>query len=299
MDTQQLLGPVDLTNDQYHGAPGISKSHLDTIAQKSPRHYWYKYLNPNREPEPKSRPFLFGQAAHTAILEPETMAKRVIVGLAHDRRSKANQQAWAEFELEHWNKVIITREEMDAVERIVENVWSDSEIAGLLTGGVAEQSFFAMMDVPDGEGGVLIDHDTGEIIQELVKCQCDYRKRGSHIIDLKSTLDASPEAFAKSMANYRYPVQQSWYKDVLRAGDDYFDEPFGFLCFEKDEPNVVALHFIDEFDEAKGRIAHERDFNRIVTHRRAGLTRECWPTYFTSIADSVTNPLILPRWMKL
>lgn len=295
MDVEKLIGQVEMTNDQYHAAPGISKSHLDVIAQKSPKHYWHRYLNPNREPDEKSRAFLVGQAMHTAILEPETMEARVVVGLAHDRRSKVNQQAWAEFELEHWNQIILTRAEMDSVERVVENVWADSQIAGLLTGGVAEQSFFAMMPVPDGNGGYLYDEETGEVIQELTKCQIDYRKRGSHILDLKSTLDASKPAFAKSCANYRYPVQQSWYKDVLRAGNDYLDEPFGFLCFEKDEPNVVALHFLDEFDEARGRIAHERDYNRIVTHRRANY----WPTYFTSIADSVNNPLQMPGWMKL
>lgn len=285
-----------MTNDQYHASPGISKSHLDKIRFGSPKHYWEQYLNPDHEQDEKSRVYLVGQAMHTAILEPETMADRVIVGLAHDRRSNANKQAWAEFELEHFNKIILTRAEMDDVERVVENVWAEPEIAGLLSGGVAEQSFFTMMPVPDGEGGVLIDHETGEVIQELVKCQHDYRRPGSHRIDLKSTMDASPEGFAKSCANYRYPVQQAWYTDVLEAGGvPVSDEPFLFLCFEKEPPYALGLYSLEDFAVSQGRIAAERDFNRIVMHKRANY----WPSFFTSIADSMTNPLQMPRWMKL
>lgn len=296
METVQLLGPVDMTNDQYHGAPGVSKSHLDVIRFGSPKDYWHKYLNPEREPEERTRPFLVGQAMHTAILEPETMAARVIVGLPHDRRSNANKQAWAEFELEHFSKIILTRQEMDDVERVVENVWAEPEIAGLLTGGVAEQSFFAMMDVPDGNGGVLIDNETGEVIQELVKCQHDYRRHGSHRIDLKSTMDASDAAFAKSSANYRYPVQNAWYDDVMTAGGiDVSNEPFLFLYFEKEPPYNIGMKPLEEIAVAQGRIAAERDFKRIVMHRRANY----WPSYFTSIKDSLQNPLKMPGWMKL
>ncbi|MND16981.1 Exodeoxyribonuclease 8 [compost metagenome] len=295
VETVHPLGPVVMTNEQYHAAPGISKSHLDVIARKSPKHYWEKYLNPDHEEDPKSRVFMFGQATHTAILEPETMEDRVVVGLPHDRRSNSNKQAWAEFELENFGRIILTRAELDAVMRIVDNVWAEPEIAGLLTGGIAEQSFFAMMDVPDGEGGLLFDHDTGEIIQSLVKCQPDYRRPGSHIIDLKSTEDASREAFGKSCANYRYPVQQAWYTDVLDACGHYSNEPFLFLCFEKEPPFAIGLYPLEDVAVSQGRIAYERDFARIVTHKR----QNYWPSHFRSIKESITNPLRLPGWMKL
>ena len=295
MNTEYQIGPVEMTNEQYHAAPGISKSHLDVIARKSPKHYWQKYLNPEREVEPKSRVFLFGQAAHTAILEPNAMEDRVVVGLPHDRRSAVNKQAWAEFELENAGRIILTRDEMDSVLRIVENVWAEPEIAGLLTGGIAEQSFFAQMDVPDSEGGLLLDRETGEVIQALVKCQPDYRRPGSHIIDLKSTEDASREAFAKSCANYRYPVQHAWYTDVLDACGNYHGEPFLFLCFEKEPPYALGLYALEDVAAAAGRIAYERDFNRIVTHKRDNY----WPSYFRSIEESVTEPLRMPGWMKL
>lgn len=290
MNVELPLGLVDMTNEQYHAAPGISKSHLDVIARKSPKHYWEKYINPDHEEDPKSQVFLIGKAMHTAILEPETMDERVIKGLPHDRRSSANKQAWAEYELEHAGKIILKQEDIDHVRRVVDAIWAHPVAAGLLTGGAPEQSFFAMMDVPDGEGGVLIDHETGEIIQELTKCQTDYRVRGSHIVDLKSTEDASEVGFGKSCANYRYPVQQAWYEDVLRAGGDWQGESWAFLCFEKEPPYAIGIYFLDEFDVARGRVAAERDYKRIVECRRANH----WPDYGEQI-----RKLQLPNWMKL
>lgn len=294
MQTEHPLGLVDMTNERYHASPGISKSHLDVIAKKSPKHYWEKYLNPDHEVEPKSAVFQFGQASHTAILEPETMDERVIVGLPHDRRSNANKQAWGEFELEHFGKIILTREQHDGVLRIVDNVWANPEAAGLLTGGKAEQSYFAMMDVIDpDDGSVLIDNETGEIIQELVKCQTDYINwNAGYILDLKSTEDASEEGFGKSCANYRYPVQNAWYNDVLDASPyGRHPEAWAFLCFEKEPPFALGIYYLDDFDIARGRFAAQRDYKRIVECRRANH----WPDYTVGGAKKLN----LPRWMKL
>lgn len=318
MQNEHPLGLVFMTNEQYHAAPGISKSHLDVIAKKSPKHYWEKYLNPDHEEPPKSAVFQLGQAIHTAVLEPETMTERVIVGLPHDRRSAANKQAWAEYELEHAGKVILSRDNFDHVKRVVDTIWKNPEARGLLTGGAAEQSFFAMMDVPSfgmETKGLTIDHDTGlpidpmtgwlvspdgkfidaetgEVIQYLTKCQTDYINWGAgYVLDLKSTEDASEEAFGKSCANYRYPVQNAWYNDVLDASP-YGRHPEGwaFMAFEKEPPYAIGIHYLDDFDIARGRIAAQRDFMRIARHRHA----DHWPDYGMG-----TKPLKLPTWMKL
>jgi hypothetical protein len=246
------------------------------------------------------------------------MKDRVIVGLPHDRRSKVNQQAWAEYELEHAGKIILSRDHLDDVERVVEAVWANADAAGLLTGGYAEQSIFAMMNVPssamDTTGltidnatglpidpmtgwlvspdGTFINAETGEVIQHLTKCQLDYVNwnRG-YILDLKSSEDASETAFAKSCANYRYPVQNAWYNDVLDASPFGYHPPnWAFLVFEKEPPYALGIHFLDEVDIARGRIASERDFMRIAQHRHANY----WPDYGMS-----RKPLHLPGWMKL
>ena len=69
--TPHPLGLVECSNDQYHGGPGVSKSHLDAIAGASPLHYWHKYINPNRERAEPSQALIMGSAIHSIVLEPD------------------------------------------------------------------------------------------------------------------------------------------------------------------------------------------------------------------------------------
>jgi len=61
--------------DEYQKAPGLSSSALDDFVV-SPLRYWHLHRNPDREPEEPSRALVFGQALHTAILEPAEFEKR-------------------------------------------------------------------------------------------------------------------------------------------------------------------------------------------------------------------------------
>jgi len=59
-----------------------------------------------------------------------------------------------------------------------------------------------------------------------------------HIIDLKTTSDASPAGFAKSVANFRYHWQAAWYQRFV-------DLPFVFIAVEKDPPYAVGIYTLD------------------------------------------------------
>ena len=54
----------------------------------------------------------------------------------------------------------------------------------------------------------------------------------SLIIDLKSTVDASPKGFQRSVANYRYHVQSSHYLDVVEMATGTHLK-LGFIAVEK------------------------------------------------------------------
>lgn len=109
------FGAVDMTNDEYHAASGVSKSHLDLIAQKSPLHYWHRYINPNREPSVKNPAMKLGTATHTAILQPNEFEKLVTCDLDHDRRGEEKKAAWAAFEAANADKTIITKAQWDEI----------------------------------------------------------------------------------------------------------------------------------------------------------------------------------------
>ena len=116
-----------LTNEEYHSLDYVSKSHLDLI-NKSPFHYWDRYINPERViPEPTKAMFL-GSAFHTIVLEPDLFEKEYIVESANaPKRPTAIQRNakkpstqtldaiayWEEFDKKANGKILISIDDYD------------------------------------------------------------------------------------------------------------------------------------------------------------------------------------------
>lgn len=266
------IGLVECTNEQYHRGPGISKSHLDKIASSSPRHYWHHYLNPDREPEEPTPAKVLGSAVHSIILEPDLFTSQFVANPGIERRSNAGKAEYAAFLAENQGKTILTDEQMQQCLAVRDAVHLHPVASGLLQGGKAEQSFYA------------VDPEFGE----LIKCRTDYLA-GDIIVDVKTTDDASPTGFGKSAANYRYPLQVAWYHDVLDAAFGEHPQHWVFLAVEKEPPYAIGIYFALAEDVQRARLAGRRDLARIVEHRRSGQ----WPDYGIEAL-----PLSLPTWWK-
>lgn len=273
--TPHAVGIVLETNEQYHAGPGISKSHLDAASGKSMRHYWHRYLNPNREPEPQTPAKMMGTALHCAILEPDLFPTEVIESPGFDRRTKVGKAEWEAFQAQHQGKVILEPDDYATCLAMRDAVYSHPEAGPLMrAAGRSELSVYAI-DAPTGE---------------LIKCRIDrLLDSGSMIIDLKTTDDASPTGFGKSAANYRYPVQTAWYQRVLDAAYGEHPNDWVFLAIEKEPPYALGLYFMEPEPVMRAAIAAQRDFERIVEHRRKGE----WPDY-----GMTPQPLLLPSWSK-
>lgn len=270
--TAPPLGLVLQSNDDYHRGPGISKSHLDTIADKSPAHYWARYINPDREPDEPTPAKILGSAVHAAILEPDLFLSEYITAPEINRRTNAGKAEWEAFVAENKGRTILTPDQMQAALAVRDAVHRHPVASGLLHGGAAEQSFYAR----DPEFGA------------LVKCRTDYMA-GDLITDVKSTEDASPAGFAKSAANYRYLCQVAWYWDVLDA--HYGEHPpyWAFLAVEKEPPYAIGIYYPDANDVQRARMACRRDLARIMELRKSGV----WPDYATEAL-----PLAMPSWWR-
>lgn len=272
-------GLLEMTNDEYHAGPGISKSHLDAIHSGSPLHYWYKYLNPERVPQEPTAAMVFGTAVHTAILEPDLLSTEIIKSPEFDRRSKAGKAEYEAFQTEHAGKIVLSPDDFDACLAIRDAAHHHPVAGGLLQGGKAEQSFFA------------IDPATGE----LIKCRTDYiHDSGAMIVDVKTTEDASPGGFGRSSANFRYPVQTAWYNRVLDTLYGEHPATWVFLAVEKKPPYAIGLYYIEASANGdlleRADIAAQRDLQRIVDHKRSGQ----WPDFAIE-----PMPLELPGWSRL
>jgi exodeoxyribonuclease VIII len=102
------------------------------------------------------------------------------------------------------------------------------------------------------------------------------------VVDLKTTTDASPAGFAKSVATFRYHVQASHYLAGLHGA-----ERFVFIAVEKTAPYAVAVYELDAAALAAGEQLRQRDI-RVIADCQA--TKE-WPGY-----GDDCQTLALPSW---
>ena len=248
------------SNADYHADPAVSASHLHAVA-KSPYHYFSRYLNPERiAPEPTAAMRL-GSLVHCAVLEPEELGKRY--GVCAPRNTKAGKEQAERMAAAGIEAV--TGSDMELALAMADAVHSHQAAAELLRNGQAEQSFW------------WDDSATG------LRCKCrpDWYD-GTTVVDLKTTTDASPAGFARSVATFRYHVQASHYLAGLHGA-----ERFVFIAVEKTAPYAVAVYELDAAAMAAGDELRQRDM-RVIADCQA--TKE-WPGY-----GDTCQALSLPSW---
>lgn len=252
-----------LDNDAYHSGPGISKSGLWTIYTKSPAHY-------RSAPRKVTNAFDIGQAAHIAILEPETYEARVIRG-PDDRRG--NKWTDASAYAASIGKLLLTSSDYDKGLLMRDAVHADVRIHAIITGGTAQIE----------HSGFWTDPVTGV----LCKCRPDlYRPDLGIMLDLKSTISAHPDDFAKSVINYGYHAQEAWYSNGYRANGQAL-EGFVFLAIEKADPFVCALYELPPSIIADG----DAICRKALDHYAECLRTDTWPGYSGEITE-----LSFKRW---
>jgi exodeoxyribonuclease VIII len=271
------LGIVEMTNDKYHAAPGVSKSHLDYVADNGLRKYWHRYLAPEgqRIIDKETPAKVLGSAIHCAVLQPDLLRQMYVANPGIDRRSNAGKAEYAAFEAENKGKTILSDDDFQTALAIRDAVLRDDVARGLLAGCDTEQPVFA------------IDPETGE----LVKCQLDAVNWGSAlVVDVKSTDDASERGFGKSAHNYRYDWQCGWYHDVLVTA---FGEPFKawvFLAVEKTYPYEIVPYMAQPHQIERGRVQAREQFMRIARARQTGH----WPGH----GGNGVMMLEMPEWRR-
>lgn len=261
----------NMPNGDYHAAGGISKSGLDLIAQ-SPLHYWARYLDPRREEKEPTPALRLGTAIHTAVLEPDRFAAEYRVAPNVDRRTKDGKVAWEDFvaACAESNATPISASDHEICARVADQVRRHPTAQMLFDKGSAEQSAF------------WIDEETGV----LCKCRPDWLTP-QVVVDLKSTVDASPQAFQRSAWSYRYHVQAAWYLDGLAATTGKQRDVFVFAAFEKEPPYACAFYYADEQMIEFGRA----EYRRLLRIYAECLNSGKWEGYPMTL-----QPLTPPAW---
>ena len=217
-------------------------------ARKSGKHLHDMLFGP---PRASTAAFDFGTAFHAAVLPGEDFSQVAVRILNHS--------------------------DSYALDQMMLSVKEHPAASGLLNGelkGKSEQSFFCK--------------DTGDTDLEL-KCRPDFMlDDGSLIIDIKTTTDASPNGFKKSLASFRYHVQAAWYLEVVEKATGRRPEAFIFIATEKQRPFSTAVYVADSDCIRIGMEQAREDLLNIAKWKNIGI----YPGY-----SSQAEMISLPKWM--
>jgi hypothetical protein len=271
--SEHRLGLVhDLPAEDYFAAEGVSNSMLSSL-NRSPAHCWALHLDPERPTNEPTAAMIAGTLCHTLMLEPATVSQRYVVrpeGV--DFRTK-DGKAWRDANV---GRQIVTAEDMATAEAQRAALLAVPELAHALSNGRAEVSAF------------WIDSRTGL----LCKLRADWLHTLPDgrviVVDLKTTADADPAEFGRSVWKFGYHRQAAHYTAGLTAcGIDV--AAFLFAAVTNARPFLAVPYMLDDEATRKGAEQVVELLDRFAECRRANH----WPAY----GDGV-QVLSLPAWAK-
>jgi hypothetical protein len=163
------------------------------VVREVPRALRHILLNPPEDTDPKR----LGRATHIAAFEPERFRNSIAMWDGPRRAGKD----WEAFKQRNEGKELLTEDQHGKCMAIQKSVREDP---------VAKQY------MQNGRGEVNLAWTT-TTIESGAEFQCKGRidfDAQDAIVDLKTTRDASPDAFARQVFGLRYHTQGAWYSDA-------------------------------------------------------------------------------------
>lgn len=286
---------TDITIDDYHA----NRTHVSATtlkyAKESLKHYdWYRR---GLLEKPTGSHFDFGNAFELALLSPDEYVKKVAVMPENDwleeiKQSNPDVKTWrntsiyklrySEWLAENANKYIINetgKESFETIEEMLSSCYADKVIQALIKNTEYQLSLFWT----DPETGVKL------------KTRPDICKRKKNVVvNLKTTLDGSPQAFSKDLNKYDYPLQASIeIRGCLASGAMESIDKYFWLVVEKVAPFNATIYEFAERD-----IAACSDNLDFILHKISKAEKQnVWPGY-SDQADNEHGVLTakIPLW---
>jgi len=265
---------------------GLASKHALDLVARSPAHYraWLASIE-----RAEREALAFGKAFHCALLEPERFAAAYLVeptfGDCRFKENKANRDAWRKD---------------NACARCGRYPGQDKPACDACPGLLEQSAHLACRGMADSirrhrlASRLLVDGDAEVTLRwkdEPTGLECKaradfYVKRHAFALDVKTTENASPDAFPRDAARYGYGRQAAFYGDGFAAIDEAI-EHFLFLVVEKAPPYAVAVYALDEDSIARGRASVRRDLEALAD----AFERDDWRAYSENIVT-----IGLPGW---
>lgn len=213
----------DMPDSVYHEVEAMS-AHGAKKMIRSPRHFRLM----RDKPTESTKVQLFGRAVHVGVLESEHFAKRVLCAPEVNARTKDGKAERDAFIASHPGATILDAEAYKRAQDCIAAVLEHPMARELLNGARTEQSLFWH----DGEYGCPCKTRIDVIGNDVV------------IADLKTTDDASPDAFARQAAKNLYHMQAAFNNAGHEAVLDSSMSLFAFIAVESEPPHAVACYML-------------------------------------------------------
>lgn len=259
-------------SQKYHADhTAISHSMLEVFRGSRPRYHGL-FVGHSLEPAQPSRAMEIGSCLHALALE-----NRAAYAVAPecDRRTKAGKLAWDAFQATCDGKMIVSGVEekrlVDMAEALQENPMGRMLLE---TRGVIETPIYW----DDLETGLSCKAKPDKLIDSA-----------GIVVDLKTCLDVSPEAFSRAVANYGYHRQAAWYLEGIRRLHK-ISAQFLFLCVGKEPPHEVATYELSQDALSQGTQENRELLEELKECHQSGYWGGRW--------EKEIFILNLPRWAQ-
>lgn len=260
--SEQITAPcyiAGMPSEIYHAHDSISNGGLKLIS-RSPAHFKY-----GAKPE-ATRAMVIGSALHMAILEPELYRQNYI--RLYDAENRVCSE-YKEAKKEFGEDRVLVKNECIKIERIAASLFK-SFCSELSDAGDTELSGFST----DPETGVICRHRFDKLMKNNVG------------LDIKTTVDARPEAFSKSIQSYGYHMQAAFYSDQFEWITGEKLNGFLFLVVETSAPYACKMYRLGNESIEIGRAIYRKCLNKYAECRNANE----WPAYDNIEIDEIGIP---------
>lgn len=259
---------LDMPESEYHAHPALSSTQARQILDSPARFDWAR-----THPQAHKDAFDLGTAVHTKVLG--VGAQPIVLDFPDFRTNAAKA---ARDEARAAGAIVITAAQMAQADAMTEAVLAHPEARILFEQeGNAEASVFAT------------DPETGVDVRARFDFLPTFMQDDPWCVDLKTTAKtADPETFAKTVASFRYDIQQEWYLHAYALASGAFDARMKFVVVETDAPHLVGVYSLSEQFAEMG---HLKTKAALELYARCTADNN-WPGY-----DTNPDPIQPPTWL--
>lgn len=259
---------ADIPEEVYRPMPGLNASTM-AYADQSMAHMKHQIDNPEDSSTPAKD---LGTLVHLLALQPEKFDERYLAQPDWDARTTVGKAIRDEFNASRGTRKGVDAETLANAQAIVAALKAHP-LAGKMLAAPGPCEVVARWKDP--KTGI------------LCKGRLDKYIPGKLALDLKTTADASPAAFASSYYKYGYHRQLAHYIDGYALASGEAETPFAIIAVENVAPYGVCVFQPDEASLTYGRF----DNRRIIDQYAACLKSGVWPCY-----PNTVRTIGVPDW---